>query len=400
MEHAKTLILLGMDTPTGLCLTRELGEHGIRVIGVYGSRFSVGAASRYTFAKHQRAPKDKLIDQLLSLISHYKADAFLAVSENDIQWINQHRDHFSHIPLMFPDQLRMTQVLDKQRTYEHAEKCGVPIPRSYQIQSLEELRSLKDELSYPVVIKWPDPIAVISQLQQHKIPLIKADYADNFIQLERKMADYAQLGVFPLIQIYHKGHGLGQFFLIHKGKVIQRFQHKRIHEWPPEGGYSTYCESLDINQHADLFAKSEALLQSLEWEGVAMVEYRYDDHTNQAVLMEVNGRFWGSFPLAYHSGAQLARLYFETVTNTPSSLPPSPKAGVQCRFMIPEVKRLVRVLLQPNKIQDKQYINTPWKDLGRFLWAFVRPNSKYFVFQFKDPRPLLMDLWGIVRSRF
>jgi predicted ATP-grasp superfamily ATP-dependent carboligase len=398
MERTKTLILLGMDTPTGLCITRELGEDGVRVIGVYGSRFSVGTASKYTFAKHKRAPKETLIEQLLSLIAHYQADAFLAVSENDIQWINQHREQFS-IPLMFPDQARMANVLDKQSTYQQAKQCDVPTPRSYQIHSLDALQNLESQLSYPVVIKWPDPIAMIHTLQAHQLPLIKADYADNLTELERKLAPYQSLGQFPLIQIYHKGHGLGQFFLIHNGEVIQRFQHKRIHEWPPEGGYSTYCESLDNHEHHALFEKSEALLKSLNWEGVAMVEYRFDEQSGEAVLMEINGRFWGSYPLAYHAGAKMAKLYFDAVTGQAVNAP-TPKAGVQCRFMIPETKRLIRVLLQPNKIQDKQYINTPLKDLGRYLVAFIRPKSHYFVFQWEDPKPLLQDLWGIVRGRF
>jgi predicted ATP-grasp superfamily ATP-dependent carboligase len=326
-------------------------------------------------------------------------EAGLAVSENDIQWLNEHRDQFS-IPLMFPDQERMALVLDKQRTYEHAKACGVPVPRSYQIQSLDDLDTIESELTYPVVMKWPDPIAIIGKLHAHKISLIKADYADSFSELKTKLAVYQSLGEFPLIQIYHKGHGLGQFFLIHKGRVIQRFQHERIHEWPPEGGYSTYCKSIDTQQHPALFSQSEALLKSLNWEGVAMVEYRYDTATGEAVLMEINGRFWGSYPLAYHSDAQFAKLYFEALTgNEPSYVPPA-KAGTECRFMIPETKRLIRVLLQPSKIQDKQYINTPLKDLSRYLMAFIRPKSHYFVFQWKDPKPLLQDLWGIVRGRF
>ena len=58
--------------------------------------------------------------------------------------------------------------------------------------------------------------------------------------------------------------------------------------------------------HAALMERSEALLRAIGWEGPAMVEYRYDEATGAAVLMEINGRLWGSLPLAGHAGAEFA----------------------------------------------------------------------------------------------
>ena len=57
--------------------------------------------------------------------------------------------------------------------------------------------------------------------------------------------------------------GLGQFFLINNGLVIQRFQHLRVHEWPPEGGFSTLCRAVPLNEHAQLMNKSEQLLLNI-----------------------------------------------------------------------------------------------------------------------------------------
>src|SRR5690606_28748671 len=84
------------------------------------------------------------------------------------------------------------------------------------------------------------------------------------------------------------------------------FQHERLHEWPPEGGVSTLCRSVPLERHQEQMAKSVALLVSLGWSGPAMVEYRYDPGRGRYVLMEINGRFWGSQPLAYHCGAHFA----------------------------------------------------------------------------------------------
>lgn len=62
------------------------------------------------------------------------------------------------------------------------------------------------------------------------------------------------------------------------------------------GGFSSVCDALPLSEHQALQAQSVALLRAIGWEGVAMVEYRFDPATGTAVLMEINGRFWGSYP--------------------------------------------------------------------------------------------------------
>jgi hypothetical protein len=47
----------------------------------------------------------------------------------------------------------------------------------------------------------------------------------------------------------------------HRGEALLRLQHRRISEWPPEGGVSTVCETLPLSLNAELFGKSEALLK-------------------------------------------------------------------------------------------------------------------------------------------
>ncbi len=390
------IIVLGIDNPTGLCLCRELSEQGVEVVGLFASRFSIGAASKHVSTAYRRANKDEWIEQLLGMAAKHKAKALLAVAENDIQWINLHRDQFSDVALLFPEQSTMDRVLDKAQTYRHAKALGIPVPETYEIETLEALAALRDELVFPVVVKWKEPVAIIPKLSALGVPLVKAEYVYSFEQLTQVLATYEPVGEFPLIQEYRKGVGLGQFFLIHDGQVLQRFQHQRIHEWPPEGGYSTVCRSLSQAEHQELSRLSEALLKALDWEGVAMVEYRYDEATKQAVMMEINGRFWGSFPLAYHANAGFAwRLYQAGVYGR--GLPESQVTpGLECRFMVPETKRLLRVLLQPSKIKDRSYHKTPLGDLGRYLLSFVNPKTRYFVFMLTDAKPFFRDVKGMM----
>src|SRR3546814_5071829 len=69
------------------------------------------------------------------------------------------------------------------------------------------------------------------------------------------LSKYASLGIFPLIQEYCPGTGLGQMFLTLNGDVLVEFQHERSLEWPPEGGSSAICRSVPLERHAQLRAR-------------------------------------------------------------------------------------------------------------------------------------------------
>ena len=132
-----------------------------------------------------------------------------------------------------------------------------------------------------------------------------------------------------------------------------------IAEWPPEGGFSSVCDAVPLSHHQDLQERSIALLRAIGWEGCAMVEYRLDDATGEAALMEVNGRFWGSFPLAVQAGAGFANLayHLQGLGQTPE-LPPLTEE-LRCRMVTTELKRLVRILLHglsgPIEVEGKTY---------------------------------------------
>jgi hypothetical protein len=141
--------------------------------------------------------------------------------------------------------------------------------------------------------------------------------------------------------------------------------------------------------------KSEALLRAIGWEGPAMVEYRHDPATGRYRLMEINGRFWGSIPLAYHCRAHFA---WEQVRcfglGQESDQTARPFIRRRARFVIPDAKHLVAVL------RDKSI--PTFRRLGfaaRFFADFLDPRVRYYVWSWCDPIPMLGDLAGVFRRK-
>jgi len=390
-------VVVGIDTPIGLTIVRDLGQDGVRVIGIGRGEQALGMASRYLERGLVR-PRDgaAMIEQLAALGAELGKACLFAVSENDISLLNSHRDRLSNFIIMFADDARMTSVLNKDRTYLAASAVGIRTPRTAQPASLADVEQASRELRFPVVLKWANPHEVVARLNASGLALEKTRYCETPQALLAYLRPYEKAGVYPLIQEYCAGYGLGQFVLMKDGEAHYTFQHRRLHEWPPEGGFSSMCASLPADAHADLMAQSVALLRELRWEGIAMVEYRHDPLTGESALMEINGRFWGSLPLAWHAGARFPSMMYRLFGQGLPIAPLPYRAGVRCRYMIPETRRLLRILFAPHKIADKTLRFARLPELGGYLLDFLRPGSRYYVFSVADAGPFFSDVRQIV----
>jgi predicted ATP-grasp superfamily ATP-dependent carboligase len=394
-------IVLGIDTPIGLTVVRDLGIHGVPVYGIGRTPTALGMHSRFLRRGLVRAATpDALIDQIVALGNELGTACLFAVSESDIVLLNRYRDRLGNFRCLFADAPRLASVLDKSQTYLAAEKVGIRGPKTATIATMAEAERLRTGLRFPVVLKWANPHEAWQRLAPFGVKPEKTYYCQTHDELVQCLRRFEPAGTYPLIQEYVAGNGLGQFVLMKDGQAHYTFQHSRVHEWPPEGGSSSLCESVPAHLHRDLMDKSIALLRELRWEGVAMVEYRYDPATGEAALMEINGRFWGSLPLAYHAGAHFPYLYYRLFG---LGLPVDAKAyraGVRCRYMVPETKRLARVLFAAHKIPDRSLTFRRVPELLSYMADFVRPRSHYFVFDRHDPQPFLRDVGQILGKIF
>lgn len=393
------VVLLGVDTPIGLTVIRELGERGVAVYGIARSREAVGLRSRYLRRGWVAPPGDaETLALIREITATHDARFLMTISERDILWLNREEAALGGLRPLIPDAVRMARVLDKGVACDAARAAGLEVPSTWQPERADDVERHARALRFPVILKWGDPVAVSPLLRAAGLALRKAEYCYDPGELSRALGRYAPIGRFPLVQEFCPGIGLGQMLFMHRGEPLLRFQHRRLREWPPEGGTSTYCISVPLEEHAALFERSIALLQRLEWEGAAMVEYRHDPATGCSAFMEVNGRFWGSQPLAYHAGAPFA-WYTYSVLGLGRVPEPAPYRGdLRCRFVIPDTRRLFTVLFDPGAVQNRQLRLSRARELLDYVVDFVRPRPRYFVFRWRDPLPAVADLAGVARK--
>ncbi len=384
MSALPPILLLGVDTPIGLSVMRELGAKGVAVHSIGRSEKAIGSASRYCSSFFTRPKGRPLSSWLPDHIRTTGAKALMAISEGDLLDLAALPDEIEGCRILTPRSAPLALALDKRLTLALAETVGIAVPQSWQPARGENWTAAKAELTFPLIAKWPDPPAVLALLEERGIQFEKAERIDRPEQLEAMLARYEPIQVWPLIQSFCPGEGLGQMLCMADGKAILRFQHRRLHEWPPEGGVSTLCESIDPSLYQEQMAKSEALLAAMDWEGPAMVEYRHDPATGRFVMMEVNGRLWGSLPLARHSGAHFAWAHYAHAFGLPLDAEPV-RTGTKARFLIPETRRLIRIL-KTGKAEGRRAALASW------LGASFDPKLRHYVYDAGDPGPFWRDM--------
>jgi hypothetical protein len=387
MSRRPPVILLGLDTAVGLVAMRELGRHGVPVIGVGYHAQAVGRGSRYLSGFLVR-PEGPLPSWLPQLVARHHAGAVLPLRDRDIVDVAALGAGIGGAWNLGAPAGPAALVMDKARTLEAASACGIVVPRSWQP---EDAREPIPDLTWPVVLKWADPLPVMASLAAAGLPDLKVEYCSDEKSLRRALERYRPISRYPMVQEYVRGRGLGQTLYMEGGKATLRFQHERVHEWPPSGGVSSLCRAVPLTRHAGQMRLSEALLAAIGWEGYAMVEYRFDEASGRSTLMEVNGHLWGSLALSSACGAEFAWEAYRRRVLGETSLARPPRTDLSARDLVKETRRLVR-LFGSVRSDDPCFDPTPWRDLSRYILGFFDPRTRSYVFSWRDPVPAF---WGL-----
>ena len=202
---------------------------------------------------------------------------------------------------VLPPRDQLDICYDKLLTIQLGQRLGVPVPHTWYLSSVDALGDV--DVAFPCVVK--------SSREATRVKNVA--YCHNFDELYEAVATHlaalnGESGV--VVQEFVPGVGCGFFALMDHGIPRRIFMHQRIREFPPSGGRSTAARAFYSPRLKELGLR---LLTALHWHGVAMVEFKHNPVRGEFVLMEINGKFWGSLELALSAGvnfgADLIRLF-------------------------------------------------------------------------------------------
>lgn len=389
----RTALVLDADQPYAPCVVRSLGRHGVCVHVASAEPKPIASRSRH--AKRCFRYADPLVDgeafiaDVERLCRDGGYDLVIPLTERSLPLLAAERDRFAdHTRLAIASDEALAKVLDKRATLELAAELGVPVPRSERIADSDALAAVAERIDYPAVLKPASSIPLgQDDSARTKLNVSYAFSADELLKTGAEVLRYCPL----LVQQYAKGDGIGVEVMARDGEIVYAFQHRRLHEVPLTGGGSSLRISEDV--HPDLLGYSQRLLKAIGWDGCAMVEFKLDRARNQARLMEINGRFWGSLPLAVAAGADFPVLLFEHfVHGRIPDLPPA-RPGVLSRKLGADLAWHEAVL---RRMDDPRLVQYPSKgEIARGLLGVFSFKHHFDLQKFDDPMPGLVDLGQI-----
>lgn len=324
-----------------LAVIRSLGRRNIEVTAADSTRFSMGFMSKYCKQRilypSPETEKTRFARALLKKVRDESFDALIPITDMAMVPIVERKEDFEqYTKVAAPDLSTATKVLDKIETLKIARQQDLPCPATTFGENIDDAHRFSKEIVYPVVVRprrkvtWIGEKALILKVTSNNYAY---DYQDFITKWAKLVLTLKKVGLdrdFLLVQEFIPGQGFGLEALMHEGRPKATFVHKRLREYPVTGGASTLRESAKDDRLARLGIK---LLAALQWDGVAMVEFRLNRSTGEPMLIEVNGRFWGSLPLAIRSGVDFPYLLYKLLIGTENLTNPEYEAGIKQRWL-------------------------------------------------------------------
>lgn len=290
-----TVLVLDGHSRAALETLQSLGRAGMQVDLAAEAPDCLAMHSRYVSLKLQQPSQEREAGFQAWLRKQDRIRGYsliVAATETSLLGLCQlnENDHLRRKAVIAGDKA-LDIALDKEKTWRLARELGVPTPSGILLSTPLETGTAQQ---FPVVLKPArSKVIVDGALRTLAVAVVKNE-AERQQQLRR------WLPLTPVQQQqYVSGRGIGVEFLFNRGKKIWHFAHERVHEYPLTGGASSYRRSID--PPVAMLRDAEKLLTTLNWHGVAMVEFKMDAG-GQYWLMEINPRLWGSLALSIDAG--------------------------------------------------------------------------------------------------
>ena len=305
---SRQIAMLKKDNFTRIIITDVDSRKGFDVVNIveryYGfssiltSRKDIRIQLPMIFGKKVHLLRSETYDQFendFSILLHqFKENEFiyLPVSEKPTkyfyQYLKKHKP--KRIKYLLPEEKFFDLCADKGRFQQFCESLNLPVPKSFSSNDLELLKkNFRPVLLKPrsgqgsVGIRYFETVQDLEYLNNLSL--------DGFIIQEKVICNKQVTGA---------------FFLCFEGKVLASYQHQRLRTFPPEGGVSVYSK---IVESEEISAIGQELLKRMNWTGLAMIEFMFDEPSQQWKIIELNPRIWGSILLSAFSQSELLKKY-------------------------------------------------------------------------------------------
>ena len=386
-----SVLVPGIAAPSTVACLRSLGPRGVGTIVGSESASTPAAVSARCDAFVELPDPGTDIDAygeaLLAVAERPEVRTIIPVREEDVYVLSRNRGAFgAEIATPWPSFETLRRVQDRLELFAAAEDAGVAAPET---RSLAEW----DDWDRETIVKPRYTVAAPAYLgpEAGRVDVGSTRYRSPGRPPDSE-AIVRQRGHVPIVQEYVRdSREYGFFALYDRGEPLATFQHCQHRGYKYAGGPSAYRESTAI---PELEAAGLALLDHLEWHGLAMVEFLRNPDTGQFELMEINPRFWSSLPFSVRAGVDFPDLYWRLATGQPIERMPDYDVGIGGHLVRGELSYLHSVATEEYPLVDRPAFATALRQVAT---SVVRERRFDYAVA-DDPLPFVQDGWNTLRA--
>lgn len=291
-----------------LAAVRSLGTSGWSV-GVGSPEKGTLAASRWCRRWHAipapGEPSGNFVASINAAIRDGGYGIVFGAGDAGVLALTEHRSKIeAKVP--YPSHDTVRRSMDKLALPEAARAADLRTP--YTTVDLDEAL----DASAPVIVK---PRWHWAPSGEGRPLRLEATVCYETSEVARRASEITSLGGQPLFQEMVSGR-LGALTLLvdSSHQIVARAQQHATRIWPPAAGVSARATTIPVDE--ELATKAGRLLEDLGWFGLAELQFIDVGDGCAPLLIDLNGRFFGSMSLAIAAGVDFPSMWASMAVGT------------------------------------------------------------------------------------
>jgi len=389
-EEPATVVVPAIDAPSSVACVRSLGRRGIHTVVVSEDDTAAAFDSRYAGETVVvPSPGEDLVaykDALLSLAMRPDVLTVVPVREEDVYVLARYREAFEpHVATPWPTLERLRRVQDRVELFDAARAAGVSVPET-------KLADAVDDWDREWIVKARYTLLTDAYVEEFAPEQSRDPPTTQYVNGEVPDPDKleVEMGHTPIAQAFLPTTDEYAFFALYdEGEPVATFQHRQVRAYNYAGGPSAFRESVSI---PELGEAGRALLDELEWHGLAMVEFLRNDETGEFELMEINPRFWSSLPFSVRAGADFPYYYWLLARGEADRIDDGYEVGTAGHLLRGEASYVHSVLFDDEELVERPAVGDAVSEVARTLYE----HPRFDYLRADDPKPFVRDLLNVL----
>lgn len=327
--------------------------------------------SRYksSYSTLQTDNDTQRLELVCQAVERTGADIVMAIREPMVRFVSAHSEALREIAAVPPTPRLdvLGKVVNKWQLAAMLKEHGFPCPPTIPFTAVDELEQSLGDLSFPILLKP-----------------VRGQGGEHIQCFDNPAALLACLNANPgfsnkyIVQSYINGYDVSCSVLCRNGQILAYTIHKGL--IPRRFAYSKVIQFTEDPQVFDLV---ERLMSTLEWSGIANLDFRYDEGDGLPKLVDVNARYWSTLLGSLSVGVNFPHLACLAALDSPF---PRPKFRLE-PFVLSEIGVMQKL---------KYYLRR-----SNVKFGFGQTHLKYIL---TDPIPVasgtVWRVWQVLTSRF